>query len=166
MEYTSKIYKTTAKEILAFPFLNEDMEPNFEIRIARGSQVEVDEAQSIRDYFRFAAENKLCKTGLIPVVRRDSGNPYIELNFTEKDPAKHGIYAGKNSLHVICGDAEEGEEMLKMLLYVMDIRFEWYEGITGGIDGFGKNIVDHFKIGGKLVPLNMPYYFESKGRAK
>ena len=56
--------------------------------------------------------------------------------------------------------------MLKMLLYVMDIRFEWYEGITGGIDGFGKNIVDHFNIAGKLVPLNMPYYFESKGRAK
>ncbi len=166
MEYTSKIYKTTAKDILAFPFLNEDNEPNFEIRIAKGSQVEIDEAQSIRDYFRFAADNKLCKKGLIPVVRRDSGNPYIELNFAEKDPAKHGIYANKNSLHVICGSAEDGEELLKELLYVMDIRFEWYDGISGGIDGFGRNIVEHFNIEGKLVPQNMPYYFESKGRAK
>lgn len=166
LEYTSKIYKTTAKEILAFPFLNSQKEPDFEIRIARGSQAEVDEAESLRHYFRYAANAGLCKRGVVPIVRRDSGNPYVELKFTEKDPAKHGIYAGKNVLRVVCGSAEEGEEMLKMLLYVMDIRFEHYFGISGGIDGFPGNISNHFKITGESVPEDMPYFFESKGRNK
>lgn len=166
LEYTSKIFKTTAKTILDFPYVNKENKPAFFIRLAPGSQVEMDEVESLRQYFSFAAQHKLLNKGVIPIVRKDIGKPYFELDFDEKDPAKHGIYAGKNFIRVVCGSAEDGEEILKKVLYVMDIRFEHYFGISGGIDGFPGNISAHFKIAGMTVPKNMPYFFESRERVK
>ena len=154
LDYSSGEFRSSAEEILSFPFLNAEGKPDFAVVVpadADGDTLAL--AENFRDYFRFCAKQKLCKPGRIDILRQIPQNrPYILLNFREKDVSEHGIFRHDDVITIAAPDSDRGDMLVRALSHVMDRRFEFFIGM-GPTDGCPTAILEKFGFRGKTLPV-------------
>lgn len=161
MEYSSKDFSVGSNEITEFPFLNEQFEPSFSIRLTENSAAEREQAQNIQEYFSFCAKNNLCNPRKITVKNgKDSvSGAEIVLNFSAD---KNIVAREGNKLIVYASDAYNGEELVRKLSFAMDKRFEHFFGLMPD-DGMPGDLLNKLAVRGKYVPVRMKKCFENGG---
>ena len=154
LTYNSTEFKNTAAEYLSFPFLNAKKSPDFVVVVPeKGDKEALLLAENFKEYFQYAAKNKLCKYGNVVISGKVPQNkPYILLNFNEKDPAKCGISRNGNAITITALNSYSGDMMVRDLSHVMDRRFEIFSGM-GQTDGCPAEVLKKFDMHGKHLPV-------------
>ena len=161
IEYCSKDFAASQKEITEYPYLNEMLEPSFSIRLTdKNSATEKEQAQNIVDYFNFCFKNNLANQGEIKIKSGADAvtGAEIVLDFSAKNNI---ISVNGNRLIVSASDAYNGEELVRKLSFAMDKRFEYIFGLEPA-DGIPGDLPDQLAVRGKYVPVRMKRCFESE----
>ncbi|MBE6376656.1 MAG: hypothetical protein E7050_09350 [Lentisphaerae bacterium] len=118
--YTSQLFASNRREILAFPFTDKDNHPAFTIILPPdANEAEKKVAELLKDYFRFTGKYKITASGELPAAE----NSISQVIVTVRPGTDPVVKVEGDKLYLSASDYRQGWQNYIALSRIMDLKY-------------------------------------------